>query len=109
MVPRIVHEWLTYIASKVYGKLSFGKSAEEPNIPIAATALRSRRSRVDFVFVDNEAQEITNEAQEITNESQEIPNVSTTSQELPSSSASPTTLTPHSSERSNSLRSIVIQ
>ncbi|XP_010518587.1 PREDICTED: uncharacterized protein LOC104793860 [Camelina sativa] len=95
MVTRIVHEWLTYIASKVYGKLSLGISAEEPNIPIAGTTLRSRRSRVDFVF--------------ITNESQEIPNVSTTSQELPSSSASPTTLTAHSSERSNSLRSIVIQ
>ncbi|XP_019085877.1 PREDICTED: uncharacterized protein LOC109126623 [Camelina sativa] len=102
MVPRIVHEWLTYVASKVYGKLSFGKSAEEPNIPVTATTLRSRRSRVDFVFVDNEAQEITNE-------SQEIPNVSTTSQELPSSSSSPTTLIAHSSERSNSLRSIVIQ
>lgn len=50
------------------------------------------RGRVDFVFVDNEAQEIIN--------------VSPTSQELPSST---TTSISHSNERSNSLRSIVIQ
>ncbi|EOA23329.1 hypothetical protein CARUB_v10019331mg [Capsella rubella] len=121
MVPRILHEWLTYMVSKVSGKYRFRKSAEEQNIPIAATTLTSHgkpslesrklkgirftdsRGRVDFVFVDNEAQGITNESQEITNVS------STTSQELPSSSFSHATLTAHSNERSNSLRSIVIQ
>ncbi|VYS51911.1 unnamed protein product [Arabidopsis thaliana] len=72
MVPRILHEWLTYMASKVSEKLSFRKAAEEPNLPIAATTLISPQGRVDFVFMDNEAQEIRN--------------VSPTSQELPSSS-----------------------
>lgn len=50
---------------------------------------------VDFVFVDSEAQEISN--------------ASATSQQLPSSSSSSTTFTAHCNERSNSLRSIVIQ
>ncbi|CAA0356022.1 unnamed protein product [Arabidopsis thaliana] len=59
MVPRILHEWLTYIASKVSEKLSFRKAAEEQNLPIAAaTTLISPQGRVDFVFMDNEAQEI---------------------------------------------------
>ncbi|CAH8266601.1 unnamed protein product, partial [Arabidopsis lyrata] len=81
------------MASKVSEKLSFRKSAEEPYLPIAATTLISHGTgRVDFVFVDNEAQEIIN--------------VSPTSQELPSST---TTSISHSNERSNSLRSIVIQ
>ncbi|KAG7558602.1 hypothetical protein ISN45_Aa05g002440 [Arabidopsis thaliana x Arabidopsis arenosa] len=93
MVPRILHKWLTYMASKVSEKFIFRKSAEEPYLPIAATTLISHGTgRVDFVFVENEAQEIIN--------------VSPTSQELPSYS---TTSISHSNERSNSLRSIVIQ
>lgn len=51
------------------------------------------RGRVDFIFVGSEAQVISN--------------VSTTSQELPSSSS--TTIISYNNERSNSLRSIVIQ
>lgn len=51
------------------------------------------REVVDFVIVDSEAQEISN--------------VSSTSQELPSSSS--TSFNAHCTERSSSLRSIVIQ
>ncbi|KAG7635731.1 hypothetical protein ISN45_At02g002340 [Arabidopsis thaliana x Arabidopsis arenosa] len=88
-----VYYFVLCMASKVSEKLSFRKAAEEPNLPIAAaTTLISPQARVDFVFMDNEAQEIRN--------------VSPTSQELPSSS---TTSISHSNERSNSLRSIVIQ